>query len=357
MILCPLTGSTNTKILYTQKDVPLFQNKTYNTSLEAKNAQKIDVTLAQCLDNGFVFSAGFDINLLEYNADYNNEQSSSGYFQQHLDAVIQRMQTQDLLAGKVLEIGCGKGYFLNLLLSKGVNVTGIDPTYEGESTLIIKDYYGDKYSYLEADFIILRHTLEHIPKPFEFIKMIAKANKYKGKIYIEIPTFDWIVNNNAVEDIFYEHCNYFVPDTIQLLFESCDCEYIFNGQYLGVIADLSRVKNTIETKAAIQYNLKFNEKIESYSSLVNRHQNVAIWGAGAKGSTFLNMVDKNCEKIKCVIDINPLKQGKYIAITGHPVISPSEINQYGIENIIVMNHNYYDEIKTLSEGKANLIAL
>ena len=43
---------------------------------------------------------------------------------------------------------------------------------------VIKEYYSEKYAYLNAGLIVLRHTLEHIPKPFDFIKMIAKANNY-----------------------------------------------------------------------------------------------------------------------------------------------------------------------------------
>ena len=36
-----------------------------------------------------------------------------------------------------MEIGCGKAYFMDMLLNKGVDVIGFDPTYEGESTRVI----------------------------------------------------------------------------------------------------------------------------------------------------------------------------------------------------------------------------
>ena len=39
----------------------------------------------------------------------------------------------------------------------------------------------------------------------------------------------------------------------------------------------------------------------------------AVWGAGAKGSTFLNLLDKERKAVKYVIDINPAKQNKFIA--------------------------------------------
>ena len=74
MIKCPLTGSNNTKIIYEQKSVPLIQNKVYPTQGEAKNAQCIDVVIAQSLDNGFVFSAGFQDTIIDYDMHYQNEQ-------------------------------------------------------------------------------------------------------------------------------------------------------------------------------------------------------------------------------------------------------------------------------------------
>lgn len=341
----PLTNNNNVEILYKQQEVPLFQNKVYTTQEKAKNAKKIGVKLAQCKDTGFVFSAGFDIEKLEYDEDYQNEQSNSSYFQDHLNKVIQLLEDRNLLEGKILEIGCGKGYFMDMLLEKGKDIIGIDPTYEGDSDKVIKEYYSEKHAYLSANLIVLRHTLEHIPLPFDFIKMIAKANNYKGKIYFEIPTFDWIVKHNAVEDIFYEHCNYFTPQTVRLMFHECEVNYVFNNQYIGVIADLGQVKESIEKEENIEnHELKFEEKIDNYKNLLEKLDNVAIWGAGAKGSTFLNLIDPKMEKIKYVIDINPKKQNKFIGGTGHPIFGKEQLTKDHVNHLIIMNINYQEEI-------------
>lgn len=40
---------------------------------------------------------------------------------------------------------------MDLLLARGINITGIDPTYEGDSELVIKDYYSEKYEYLKVN--------------------------------------------------------------------------------------------------------------------------------------------------------------------------------------------------------------
>ncbi len=354
--ISPLTGTSRTNHLYSQIGVPLFQNKVYDSFEEAIEAKTIDVNLVQCLDTGFVFSGDFDIDKLEYDLNYQNEQANSFFFREHLNNVFDLLKEKGLLHGKILEVGCGKGFFMDMLLKNGFDVVGIDPTYEGDSERVIKDYYSEKYSYLNADLVILRHTLEHIPRPFEFIKMIAKSNLYKGKIYIEIPTFDWIAKNNSIEDVFYEHCNYFTPSTISLLFNNCEVQCVFNNQYIGIIADLAQIKEEImPIKDFEQYTLEFEKKLKSYYDKIISLNNIAIWGAGAKGSTFLNLLDKKRDYIKAVIDINPKKQKKFIGGTGHEIVSPNNLNFF--ENIVVMNENYYDEIKKIVGNKINLITL
>ena len=349
MIKCPLTNSANIKIIYEQKSVPLIQNKVYPTKELAVSAPTIDVILAQSLENGFVFNANFTDSIIDYDMHYQNEQSNSAYFRRHLENVIEIMQDNNTLIGKVVEIGCGKAYFMDMLLDRNVDVIGFDPTYEGHSPKVVKDYFSEKYSDIGAELIILRHTLEHISQPFQFIKTIAAANKHKGKIYIEVPTFEWILEHNATEDIFHEHCNYFTLSTLQMLFTKSTGGHFFKGQYIYVIADLADVKETLETLNVIPYEIKFKDRIEEYNRLISSLENVAIWGAGAKGSTFLNLLDKQCTKVKCVIDINPKKQHRYIGGTGHFIIKPEELAQQDIENIIVMNINYIDEIKAVTE--------
>jgi hypothetical protein len=354
--ISPLTKNSNTKVLFTQQPLPIFQNKVFDSMEEAKKMSKLAVKLIQCLDTGFVFNGDFNMDILEYDEKYQNEQSNSAFFQQHLEMVYDLLKSKGLLDGKVLEIGSGKGYFMDLLLARGIDITGIDPTYEGDSELVIKDYYSEKYEYLKADLIILRHTLEHIPQPLDFLQMIARSNNFKGYIYIEIPTFDWIVKNNAVEDIFYEHCNYFEPLTFRPLFEDVEIKYLFDGQYLGIIANLSSIREQINpVEKILDFDLKFEDKIIKYKDLLMKHNNLAIWGAGAKGSSFLNLVDPNMEYVKCVVDINPKKQGKYIGGTGHPIINYIDLDKFNVDTILIMNPNYLSEIEKLTTKKLILI--
>ncbi len=115
----------------------------------------------------------------------------------------------------------------------------MDPAYEGSNSSIVKEYFGPG-SGLSADGVILRHVLEHIQDPIAFLAGIRDANGGRGKIYIEVPCFDWICDRRAWFDISYEHVNYFrLSDFYRMFGTVHDAGHVFNGQYIYAVADLA----------------------------------------------------------------------------------------------------------------------
>lgn len=332
--------------VFSQKNVPIFQNKVYPTESAALSAEIAEVELVQSPISGFIFNKTFNPDIMNYDINYQNEQSNSPFFQAHLQQVFELLKSFGIENKKVVEIGCGKGVFFEIMEKAGIDCTGFDPTYEGDSPKIIKEYFSEVYNDINADVIIMRHTLEHIPQPFGFLHTIAKANHYKGFLFVEVPTFDWIDAKNAFWDIFYEHCNYFTQQSLGAMFEEAIVEDFFGGQYIYLWADLAKLRPEIpQLDIQKRVNLNFDAQIAKYEQLLAENTSVAIWGAGAKGSTFLNLLDPKKEKVQYVIDINPLKQGKFIAHTGHPIYSPAILASQPVETIVVMNENYIDEIR------------
>ena len=80
---------------------------------------------------------------------------------------------------------------------------------------------------------------------------------------------------------------------------------------------------------------------------MSRRGPVAIWGAGAKGVTLANLLDPLRERIACVVDLNPAKQGRFLPGTGHPIIGPHELEEFEVRTALVMNANYAQEIEAL----------
>jgi SAM-dependent methyltransferase len=344
---CPLCREGDLSLIYEVRDIPVFQNKVYGTPDAARQAQTSNISLVVCENCSFVFNSSFDMNIMNYDAQYQNEQAYSCYFQNYLDGILNLLVSEGFRTKEIIEIGCGKGYFLEKLQKHNFEATGFDPAYEGNNPKIIKDYFTEKYSHLNADLFILRHNLEHIENPLDFLHTVAAAAGYKGMIFIEVPSFEWIIKKKAFWDIFYEHCNYFTFDSLGSIFRKAKQGTLFNGQYMYLLADLKDLRPQAKpAKPLMNYRkLGFQDILNEYREFVENHTGMLIWGAGAKGATFVNLVDSDREYVSYVVDINPKKQNRYIAKTAHKIISPRFLVELVGRDILIMNDNYYEETK------------
>ena len=181
--------------IFRTQGLPVLQNRVFATAAEALASATGDVVLVQSMDTGLIFNAAFDPDRLVYDENYQNEQACSGVFKQHL-AEVEAVIRRHFHGRKLIEVGCGKGYFLDHLQAQGYDVTGIDPAYEGDNPGVVKARF-ERGLGLSADAVILRHVLEHVPDPLPFLASIADANGGKGHIYIEVPCLDWICRRRA----------------------------------------------------------------------------------------------------------------------------------------------------------------
>jgi SAM-dependent methyltransferase len=346
-------------IIFSQTNVPVFQNKVYPSFDDAKQAIIGDIELVQCPDTGLVYNHKFKSELLSYDENYQNEQAYSRAFQRHLDEVLNIILRNVSLHEKGIEIGCGKGYFLELLQTAGADVTGYDPAYEGSNQRVINKYFSHETVTEPPDYLILRHVLEHIRDPWAFLGQLNNLCKKGTKIYIEVPCFKWIVANNAFYDIFYEHINYFTLDVLSSAFSRVfESGKFFGDQYFYIVADLSSYHKPSN------YNRDKFDKLEMtgfLSSLLSKKKsdigNNFVWGAGAKGITFTNILLDSGITIKSIIDINPAKQNKFAALSGVPIVAPDLImHQLEGADIFIMNPVYKEEISEMLHGvQSNLI--
>lgn len=348
------------KEIYRVEQLPVFQNRMFHSMEAAKNCTKGDVVLVQDLETGLIFNQAFQPELMEYNADYQNETAVSAQFRKHLENVVEVIRSH-FWEESLIEVGCGKGYFLEHLEGLGFEITGLDPTYEGSNSSIIKEYFTPQIG-LKADGIILRHVLEHIRDPIQFLFNIREANGGGGKIYIEVPCFDWICEHRAWFDICYEHVNYFrLADFLRMFDLVHESGHMFCNKFLYIVADLATLKfPTKDPSAEIKFPENFLDTVEYYASKLRTQKTTAtIWGGATKGVIFALLLERTGTKVNTIIDINPAKQGKYIAGTGIKINSSSQVIDtipLG-SDIFVMNGNYLDEINELTQNRLNLIAI
>lgn len=341
-------------VLFEGKNYPVVQNIAYSNQYNALNCKTGDIEIVQDDETGLIYNNLFDETILEYTPEYDNEQGNSTFFKSHLDEVSKIILEYFDKEKKVVEIGCGKGVFLEKLLNDGYDIVGFDPTYEGFSSRIHKHFF-QKGSFEIVNGIILRHVLEHIQNPVKFLKEIAEANGKSGIIYIEVPCLDWIIENQTWYDFYYEHVNYFRIQDFQKIFKNIiSIGHVFNGQYIYLVAKLDEIQypDKSENRGNLQLPKLSFEKVKNLDVDI-------VWGAGSKGIIFSMLMERCNKKPKFIVDINPNKIGKYAPVSGIKIISPSDCIKLVTlgSNIVVMNKNYLEEIKQLTNNSFRYISI
>lgn len=337
--------------------MPVFQNVTYPDSQSAKNCVCGDIELVQNTETGLVYNRSFNSKLMVYDKNYQNEQSLSEGFLKHLEDVS-KIITESTGSDRLVEVGCGKGFFLEMLERKGIDVHGFDAAYEGNNPRI-KDSFFDGDSGIKGKGIILRHVLEHIENPLNFLDELRKNNDGGGTIYIEVPCFDWICKHKTWFDICYEHVNYFRLQDLEKAFgEVISSGSLFNGQYIYIVADLASLNiDAVKMTDKVTFPDDFLERVPKTSNKNNEAAKSIIWGAATKGVIFSILSQRSGFNIDGAVDINPAKQNRYLPVSGIKTMPPEDFIKTHDDNtkIYVMNSNYTPEIKDLTNNRFKYI--
>lgn len=367
------TSSPSGRVLYRQHDFPIFQNRMYSTAAEAIACPRGDIELVEDDATGLVYNAAFRPELMTYDRDYQNEQGMSPAFRAHLD-IVADVVVHRLGRERIVEVGCGKGLFVQLLADRGVDVTGFDPAYEGDDPRIVARIFSPDER-MHAHGLVLRHVLEHIRDPVAFLQQLRDANGGGGLLYIEVPCLDWILAHRAWFDVFYEHVNYFrLADFARVFGTIVQAERLFGGQYLGVVVDLATLRTPrLDVNDRVAFPDDFDRAATqlAHANEASAHdgplpaaattsgERVAVWGGASKGVIFCLLRQRAGHPVDVVIDINPAKQGRYLPATGLRVQAPVEALAslpYG-SAIHIMNSMYFNEIKSMSGDRYRYIAV
>ncbi len=137
-----------------------------------------------------------------------------------------------LFSGKILDIGCGTGHFLNSMKRAGWLVTGIEKSYKArsyaESKFNLEVSDTSQIAKLNSgtfDCITMWHVLEHFHEPAIIMKEMSRLLKPGGLCVIALP------NSNSFDAAYYRnywaafdvprHLWHFNPETFSLFAVAC----------------------------------------------------------------------------------------------------------------------------------------
>lgn len=372
---CVVCNSSQVRPFLHIEKVPIFCNVQWSSRDDAQSAPLGEIDLAYCRDCGHIFNAGFDPERIDYTQSYENSLHFSPHFHSHAEALASRLiDKYDIRSKTVVEIGCGKGEFISMLCEAGGNRGyGFDRSYEDDresrissgSVTFINDFYDERHSDLNADLLCCRHVLEHIQFPTAFMAKLHKvASDSNALLYFEVPNVLYSIDDMGIWDFIYEHCSYFCRQSLERCFRMSGYEVLdaytdFGNQFLCIEAkpsaggapevnDQDGLSELSETIADFEehYRDKVRHWKAELSSAASDGRSVFLWGSGSKGVTFLNSVE-GTDVIQAIVDVNPNKQGKFVAGTGHEIVSPESLRESSPDLVIVMNPLYQDEIKAM----------
>ena len=183
------------RVLYEASDFPILQNRVYRTRKEAMSCPRGDILLVEDEETGLIYNDAFRSDLMRYDANYNNEQANSPFFQKHLGAVKDIIR-QELGDQSLVEVGCGKGAFSSLLKTK--DYTGIEFSENARNIgrslgrNIITESIEDHANSNEGiyDVVCSFQVVEHTSNPRTFIEGCTKALKPGGTLILTTPAED-----------------------------------------------------------------------------------------------------------------------------------------------------------------------
>lgn len=385
---CPVCRGHASILLDGRAKAPVLMHELFDNAEAARGCKTAAIELRRCTDCGFAWNAAFDPDAIHYGPGYDNAQGYSENFRAHLDQRIDAIFA-DLPADfhpVIVEVGAGQGDFLARILARhGARVKaayGFDPAWRGADgdgpmgARLYRRLFDASASAAMADcvpdIVISRHTIEHIGDPLAFLAAIRGGiGAREGvRLYVETPDIGWIVHHKAFEDVFYEHCSIFdAPSLARAMMETgfaqVEVEHCFGAQYLWARGISGQKAGAAFAKEAFDAHGIGAEALahfwrEKISEIKADGGTFLLWGAGAKGINFAQLVDPDHTLITALVDVNPGKQGRHIGLSGHKVLAPEDVAATGASDILVMNPNYAAEIHSILANHgvtANLLAL
>jgi len=338
------------------KDMPCAaQNFPDTTTIASDHGQ--DLELSQCQGCGLIQLGNPPV---EYHRDVIRASAFSEEMQGfRRDQFHQFVTDYGLLNEKVIEIGCGKGEYLSLLVESGTDAFGIEHLAESvefcqaSNLKVVEGYLPETNTPLEAGpfkaFFIM-NFFEHLPDPNAMLKAMTANLTEDGIGLIEVPNFDMILQQNLFSEFINDHLFYFTEDTLRSTlnyngFEIIECKSIWHDYILSTVVRRKQPKD-------LTYLTTFQNKIgnEIHQFLDEQQgKKVAIWGAGHQALAVISLA-KISTRIEVVLDSAPFKQNKFTPATHIPIVSPDELDKGELEVVIIMAASYSDEVhRTIKE--------
>jgi SAM-dependent methyltransferase len=331
-----------------------------------------DIVLAVCNGCGFIFNAAWAAQRTVYSDQYEETQGFSPTFNAFNRAIAEELVSSYDIRGKtVLEIGCGKGEFLNLICELGGNRgIGYDPSFvparqrSEQDVRFVREFFTEETNEVAPDLLCCKMTLEHIGQTHRFLASVRSvANRKDSLTFFQVPDVGRILSEGAFWDVYYEHCSYFSATSLKHLFTGTGFAVQriwsgYDGQYLMIVTNPAEHGSVLTSDdedgvdaiiglsgsfaAAVAHSrAAWRSRLRNWAAAGQR---TVLWGSGSKAVSFLTTLGVH-DEIEHVVDINPYRVGKFLPGTGQRIVAPAFLHEYRPDNVVIMNPVYLREVE------------
>jgi len=368
---CPHCGSHEIESVLSVKDVPTQDGVLWGSAEAALASPVGNIDLVMCSSCGLVGNQAYEPEKVKFEK-YDVATDHSPAFQSFIQSLAHRLvSTYGLRKKRIMEVGCGRAYFLRAICDEGANqALGIDPSGTAvsraepcASVKLINDYFSEEYLDNSFDPFVCRQVFDILPDQISFLKLVHRAlsNQENAIAYFEVPNAAYTFGKGVVWNLVYEHRIWYFAETLRALFQNQGFEVVgegecWNGEYLGIevrvaaepfvprsIRDFSSV-----TKCLQEFNTIYASTIEEWkarlSAFEKNYSRIALWGAGARAIALLTTIPDSVT-LKAVVDINPSRHGLFLPLTSLQVSAPESLAELNPDLVLISNPTYAAEIE------------
>jgi len=189
--------------------------------------------LCKCGSCGFVFAQKIptEQELIEYYDGYGRNDYLSPVTIKRYNELLDAMEPFRK-SNKLLDVGCGIGYFLEVAKERGWEVHGTEYTDRAMEICTAKGIQMkqgklDPANYEPGSFDVITsfEVLEHINNPLEETNNFNQLLRKGGLVYLTTPNFNSLLRHRLKERYnvitYPEHLSYYTPSTLKKIFTQC----------------------------------------------------------------------------------------------------------------------------------------
>lgn len=371
---CLICKSEKLKKIFNAIQVPLAPNAPLDES-DFDSEIFVELDIVQCQHCSIIYNKAFDLSMIEkiYTENYSSGIPNSPKVLEHFKSIIDGAILKENIENQcVIEIGASDFTFSELLIERGASqVIAFEPSnlFQTENPRIhhINTFFSVEkipVATEEIGLIVMRHVLEHLPDPMATIAKLASVARQGLKLYIEVPNAEDIIADGRFYDFFYEHITYFNPALLTRImknfgFTTHTITSLVQGQHFGLLCEktdptpsvLPPMKATETIQPVGDFTSSTEEFLNRIGEVINSYEKLAIYGAGNHGLGVAALLELDSERVKCFLDLNEMKAGKYSPKTHIPIVPPEKKKLQELDAIVIIASLHQDDIAADLRGK------